>query len=231
MSQAKTLGVNAQYNVAKPDSLPVKIAGYQRRRMFERFVAATGVTETDTIVDVGATSDQSYEHSNYLEAWHPHKHRVTAVGVDDAAFLESVYPGMTFVQADGRDLPFEDGLFDWAHSSAVLEHVGSAEKQAKFIGELWRVSRKGIFATTPNRWFPVEFHTTLPLVHWLPTGVHRPIFRALGRQFFADEDNLNLMTRGTLAKAARAAGIRDFRVESVSLGGWPTNLLLVAKKA
>ena len=231
MSQAKTLGVNAQYNVARPDSLPVKIAGYQRRRMFERFVAATGVTETDTIVDVGATSDQSYEHSNYLEAWHPHKHRVTAVGVDDAAFLESVYPGMTFVQADGRDLPFEDAQFDWAHSSAVLEHVGSAGNQARFISELWRVSRKGIFATTPNRWFPVEFHTTLPLVHWLPTGVHRPIFRALGREFFADENNLNLMTPRTLAKAARAAGIMDFRVESVSLGGWPTNLLLVAKKA
>lgn len=230
MSQAKTLGVNAQYNVAKPDSLPVKIAGYQRRRMFERFVAATGVGETDTIVDVGATSDQSYEHSNYLEAWHPHKHRVTAVGVDDASFLETVYPGMTFVKADGRDLPFEDGQFDWAHSSAVLEHVGSAEKQARFIAELWRVSRKGIFATTPNRWFPVEFHTTLPLVHWLPPGVHRPIFRALGREFFADEDNLNLMTPGTLAKAARAAGIGDFKVESVSLGGWPTNLLLVARK-
>ena len=109
--------------------------------------------------------------------------------------------------------------------------MGSAEKQARFIAELWRVSRKGVFATTPNRWFPVEFHTTLPLVHWLPTGVHRPIFRALGREFFADEDNLNLMTPGTLARAARAAGIKDFRVESVSLGGWPTNLLLVAKKA
>jgi ubiquinone/menaquinone biosynthesis C-methylase UbiE len=155
---------------------------------------------------------------------------VTAVGVDDASFLETAYPGMRFVKADGRDLPFEDGEFDWAHSSAVLEHVGSAEKQARFIAELWRVSRRGIFATTPNRWFPVEFHTTLPLVHWLPTGVHRPIFRALGRAFFADEDNLNLMTPGTLAKAARAAGIKDFRVESVSLGGWPTNLLLVAKK-
>jgi hypothetical protein len=22
--------------------------------------------------------------------------------------------------------------------------------------------------TTPNRWFPLEVHTLLPLVHWLP---------------------------------------------------------------
>jgi len=230
MSEAKALGVNAQYCVAAPDSLPVRIAGYQRRKMFERFGGAMGPTEADSIVDVGATSDRSYDHSNYLEAWHPHKHRVTAVGVDDAGFLESVYPGMRFVKADGRDLPFRDGEFDYAHSSAVLEHVGSAEQQVRFLRELWRVARKGIFVTTPNRWFPVEFHTTLPLVHWLPAGLHRPIFRALGRGFFADEANLNLLSPGTLAKAARAAGIPKFRIESVSLGGWPTNLLLVAKK-
>ncbi len=70
----------------------------------------------------------------------------------------------------------------------------------------------------------------MPLVHWLPAGVHRPIFRALGRDFFADEANLNLLSPGTLARAAKAAGIATFRIESVSLGGWPTNLLLVAKK-
>ena len=30
------------------------------------------------------------------------------------------------------------------------------------------------FITTPNRWFPVELHTCLPLVHWLPDAVsHR----------------------------------------------------------
>lgn len=230
MSETKAVEVNAQYNVAKPDSLPVRVAGYQRRKMFARFMEAMGPGETDTIVDVGATSDRSYDHSNYLEAWHPHKDRVTAVGVDDASFLESLYPGMTFVKADGRDLPFEDGAFDYAHSSAVLEHVGTSAQQAQFLRELWRVSKKGIFVTTPNRWFPIEFHTTLPLVHWLPTGLHRPIFKALGRGFFADEQNLHLLSPGTLAQAAREAGIERFRIGSVSLAGWPTNLLLVAKK-
>ena len=230
MSDVHAIGVNAQYNVARPDSLPVRVAGYQRRKMFERFVQAMSPGEADSIVDVGATSDQSYDHSNYLEAWHPHKHRVTAVGIDEASFLETVYPGMKFVQADGRDLPFEDASFDYAHSSAVLEHVGSAKMQAKFLSELWRVARKGIFVTTPNRWFPVEFHTTLPLVHWLPTSVHRPIFKALGRDFFAKEENLNLLTPATLGRAAKAAGIPGFRIDSVSLAGWPTNLLLMAKK-
>jgi hypothetical protein len=226
-----TVAVNAQYNVARPDSLPIKVAGHQRRKMFERFVKATGVGPDDTIVDVGATSDQSYDHSNYLEAWHPHKRNITAVGIDDAGFLERLYPGVTFRMADGRALPFEDASFDYAHSSAVLEHVGTAAQQAQFLRELWRVSRKGIFVTTPNRWFPIEFHTVLPLLHWLPPKMFRRTLTAMGKSFFADEQNLNLLSPGTLARAAREAGIPGFRVEWVSLAGWPTNLLLVARKA
>jgi hypothetical protein len=222
--------VNAQYNVARPDSLPIRIAGHQRRRMFERFVAASGIGPDDTVVDVGATSDRSYDHSNYLEAWHPHKDKVTAVGVDDAAFLETVYPGMKFVRADGRDLPFEDGAFDWAHSSAVLEHVGSAQLQSKFLKELWRVARKGIFVTTPNKGFPIEFHTVLPLIHWLPAQLHRKILRGIGQSFFAEESNLNLLSRKDLCAATRGAGIDRFQIDSVSLAAWPTNLLLIAKK-
>lgn len=42
------------------------------------------------------------------------------------------------------------------------------------------VARRGIFLTTPNRSFPVEFHTQLPLVHWLLKPTHRAIFRLLG---------------------------------------------------
>ena len=62
---------NSQYNVAQPDSLAVKVAGRQRRRMYERFLTQTGVTPNETILDVGVTSDQTYSSSNYLEAWYP----------------------------------------------------------------------------------------------------------------------------------------------------------------
>ncbi|MGH9518951.1 MAG: class I SAM-dependent methyltransferase, partial [Terriglobales bacterium] len=157
------MALNAQYNIAAPNSLAARIAAHQRRRMYERFVAELGITLNDTIIDVGATSDRTYDHSNYLEAWYPHKNRITAVGIDDASFLEQVYPGITFQRADGRALPFDGCTFDYAHSSAVIEHVGSRADQVKLLAELWRVCRKGVFVTTPNRWFPVEFHTVLPL--------------------------------------------------------------------
>ena len=222
--------VNAQYNVAAPESLPVRIAAYQRRRMFDRFLQACGLPDPEaTILDVGVTSDRTYEASNYLEAWYPHKHRVTACGVDDASFLAEIYEGMRFIKADALDLPFAERSYDVVHASAVIEHVGSAANQAKMIAEAARVCRRAFFITTPNRWFPVEFHTVLPLVHWLPPRVFRDIMRRTGRGFFAAEENLNLMTRTDLLRACSAAGLRDFdvRVETASLGFWPSNLLLI----
>jgi SAM-dependent methyltransferase len=223
--------VNAQYNVAAPNSLASKLAGYQRRRMFARFLAASRIETNDTIVDVGATSDRSYDHSNYLEAWYPHKQRITAVGIDDAAFLEQIYPGLTYRRADGRALPFPDESFDFAHSSAVIEHVGSRDNQAKLLKELWRVCRKGIFVTTPNRWFPVEFHSLMPLVHWLPAPLFRSILRGVGHTVLAEEENLNLMSRRDMLQAAMDAGITGAQVRGARLGGWTSNLLLMARKS
>lgn len=223
--------VNAQYNLAAPDSIPIRIAAYQRRRMFDVFLSATGIQPDDTVLDIGVTSDQSYGHSNYLEHWYPHKNRITASGVDDARFLEEMYPGMRFVLADGRNLPFADKAFDYVHSSAVLEHVGSRVKQSAFVREALRVARKGIFITTPNRWFPVETHTVMPIVHWLPAAAFRKLCMLRGQSFFASEDNLNLLSASQLKRLAAEAGLENYKVTSVSLAGWPSNLLLSAKQA
>jgi hypothetical protein len=197
--------------------------------MYKRFVEAVGVTGEDSILDIGVTSDRSYEFSNYLEAWHPYKSRITAAGIDDASFLEREYPGVKFVFANGLRLPFRDHSFDIVHSSAVLEHVGAMENQAAYVRECTRVARRAVFLTTPNRWFPMEFHTLLPLVHWLPRRQFRALLRRLGLPFFADEANLNLMTRRELRQIADAADDFTFDVSAVALAGWPSNLLLVGR--
>lgn len=225
------MGMNvAQYNEARPDGPTVRVATYQRKKMYQAFLQSCAVAPADTILDVGATSDQSYASSNYLEAWYPHKNKVTAAGIDDASFLETLYAGMTFVQANGLDLPFDDGAFDVVHSSAVLEHVGGFENQMRFISELARVAKKAAFLTTPNRWFPVEFHTILPLVHWLPKRHFRKILTSLGKDFFAKEENLNLMTPADVARACANLGLKGAAVKSMPLCGWPANILLTIKK-
>jgi hypothetical protein len=220
---------NAQYNVAKPGSLPQRITGRMRRRLYARFLSSVEPRQQETILDVGVTSDRVHEFSNYLEAWYPHKSKITAVGIDDAKFIEELYPGVVFLQADGRQLPFDDDTFDVVHSSAVLEHVGSRENQMRFIKELTRVARRAVFITTPNRWFLVEVHTVLPLVHWLPPPWFRAILRQLGHELLSHEENLNLLTSGDLRAICREIGVRH-RVSSARLCGMASNLLLTIYK-
>jgi hypothetical protein len=224
------MAVNAQYNLAAPESIPVRLAGYQRRRMYDIFLSATGIEPEDTVLDLGVTSDLTYSHSNYLELWYPHKHCITASGVDDAAFLEQMHPGLKFVLADGRKLPFADLEFDYVHSSAVLEHVGNRTMQAAFLREAWRVARKGLFITTPNRWFPIEFHTLMPFAHWLPATAFRKLCRMRRLDFFALEENLNLLSAADFRRLARQEELDNFSVTSVKLAGWPSNLLLSARR-
>ena len=221
---------NRQFNVAAPNSLPVRIATWQRRRIYARFLDELGIGDDDSILDLGVTSDRSYSSSNYLEAWYPRKDRITAAGLDDASFLEKQYLGVKFVYANGLSLPFADRSFDIVHSSAVLEHVGAASNQAAYVRECMRVARKAIFLTTPNRWFPIEFHTLLPLAHWLPKRSFRWLLQRIGLGFFAEETHLNLLSRRELRGLASEDDGVAFSVTSVALFGWPSNLLLVGRR-
>lgn len=198
--------------------------------MYERFLLRTAIRPTDTLLDVGATSDQNYATSNYVEAWYPYKDRITAVGVDDASFLERAYPGLTYCRADGRRLPFAASSFDVVHSSAVLEHVGSFANQKDFIAELTRVAKRVVFLTTPNRWFPVEFHSVLPLLHWLPKRWYRRVLSGTPYRFFALEENLNLLDRRELLRLCSGLRGCSVRIESQRLVGIPSNLLVTIEK-
>jgi ubiquinone/menaquinone biosynthesis C-methylase UbiE len=133
---------------------------------------------------------------------------------------------MRFVVADGCDLPFEDDSFDYVHSSAVLEHVGSRERQARMLAESARVARKGVWHTTPNRWYPVELHTQLPFLHWLPPVRFRAFLRVLGHAELAREENLNLMTTRDLETACTPINGWHFAIRGHRLLGLSSNLLL-----
>ena len=84
---------------------------------------------------------------------------------------------------------------DVVFSNAVLEHVGGEDRQRAFVSEALRVGRR-VFLTTPNRWFPVEVHTRLPLVHWLPDALSFRVYRALGKGFATEN---HLLSRRELA--------------------------------
>lgn len=153
-----------------------------RRRKFRLFMELLRPTEETTIVDVGV-ADAPFGAGqggaatyNFLEAMYPWRARITAVSIDELPRFREAFPEIRTVHADGRDLPFADGEFDVAFSNAVVEHLGDRAAQEAFVRELCRVARR-VFVTTPNRLFPIDPHTLLPLVHWLPQRARERLLR------------------------------------------------------
>lgn len=104
-------------------------------------------------------------------------------------------PGLSFLEADLRDIPRPDRYFDYGICNAVVEHAGTRDQQRALVSEVCRVCRCVLF-TTPNKSFPLELHTWLPLLHWLPDTAYRATLRRLGLAYFAEIENLNLLNAG-----------------------------------
>jgi hypothetical protein len=150
----------------------------------------------ESILDVGII-DSEWRSGNPLEARYPYPFRITAVSLADAPSFRSAHPEVSVVVADGRNLPFGDDAFDIGFSNAVVEHVGSRQDQRRFVAELVRTCRRVMIAT-PDASFPIDPHTLLPFVHWLPRGVRHPLLRATGNGGWAREEILNPLTAGQL---------------------------------
>jgi hypothetical protein len=219
------------YFVYNNQGFAVRLANRQRLRLFADFMDFAQPGGRDKVLDLGVTADDSRDMNNYFELLYPHTARITAAGLEAKSPLPKRFKGLRYVRIRPGRLPFRDGAFDYVHSSAVIEHVGSRAQQQAFLKEAWRVCRKGLFLTTPNRWAPVEFHTVTPLLHWLPAPAFRAYLRWRGMHLYADEANLNLLDAGDLSALAAGAGLENARIHGVRLFGWPSNLCLSARKA
>ena len=160
-----------------------RVSMRSRERKLRLFMDLFAPVPATTVLDVGVT-DAPFgggSSDNFFEALYPWPARITAVGPTELDRFAAAFPAVRAVRSDGRDLPFADGEFDLGFSNAVVEHVaGGREGQRRFVEELCRVAGR-VFVTTPNRFFPVDPHTLLPFVHWLPPGPRRDgLLRARG---------------------------------------------------
>ncbi|HUG65862.1 MAG TPA: class I SAM-dependent methyltransferase [Gaiellaceae bacterium] len=184
-----------------------------RERKLKVFMEELRPTSETSVLDVGADELGFGERAgcgtmNFFEEQYPWPERITALGLHDGAGFRMRYPHVEYVQGDACALPFDDGAFDVVFSNAVIEHVGGRDRQRALVSEALRVGRR-VFITTPNRRFPVEVHTRLPVVHWLPAALSHPVYRALGKELATD---IHLLTRRTFA------GLFPGHVRIVNLG-------------
>ena len=142
--------------------LAERVAGRARRQRRELFRRLMAPRPGERVLDVGSGETG-------LAGLEP---ELDVTGTDRVD--RPTYPG-PFVRADGRGLPFADGEFDVAYSNSVIEHVVEPADRRALAAELARVGGR-YFVQTPNRWFPVEPHALLPLVHWLPRSIGRRLW-------------------------------------------------------
>ena len=83
---------------------------------------------------------------------------------------------------------------------------------------------------TPNRFHPLEFHTKIPIIHWLPKKFYRKILKFLGLKFFADEKNLNLLSEFDLRFNHEKNNQINYEIKYINFFFIKSNLILIGEK-
>ena len=118
---------------------------------------------------------------------------------------------------------------DLVISNATIEHVGSALNQKKMIENIIKLTKKIFIITTPNRFYPIELHTKIPLIHWFPKSTYRKILKFLGLSFYANEENLNLLSADELKKMLNNQKI-TYEIKFLKLVFLKSNIIIIGKK-
>ena len=201
-----------------------------RKRFFIKLKNLTNYNVNNTILDIGTTPSTDVEQNIFLENTRDN-FNITCLSNQDCSLLKKKYPNVKdFIIGDGKKTMFLDNSFDIVHSNATIEHIGSYINQSYFVKECLRISKKFVFIQTPNRYYPIDFHTAIPLIHWLPKKIHRKILKLIGLSFYSSEQNLNLMTNKDLIKICNELKVKKFRLIKQKLFFFTSNLILFIEK-
>ncbi len=214
------------------EKIAYAISAKSRAKKFAQFLELVAPQKHESIIDVGVNTTEYSATDNYLEKFYPHPEKITAVGMGndaDIADFRVRYPLVTTVSGDGRALSFSDDTFDIAYSNAVIEHVGTCDDQHHFLAELYRISRRG-YLTTPNRHFPIELHTRVPLLHLLLRKKNfDAVLTKIGKPWAAG-DYMTLLSESDLRSLLTKVGISHYTLIKNRFWGFPMTFTIVWHK-
>lgn len=203
-----------------------RVMAVSRQKKLDHFY--TLCREGQTVLDVGVSAEHARAlpgRNYFLKNYRFADDTYTGLGVQDLSGMQALFPGKRFVQYGGGTFPFADKAFDWTFSNAVVEHVGYEEDQLAFINELMRVS-DNVFFTTPAKYFPVEAHTNVLLLHW-----NNPVFYSYcrTRHPWANQRSLFLLSLPRLERLMEASEATDYQIYKHRQLGWPMTYTVVCR--
>lgn len=202
------------------DSLVKQISSYLRSKRFQFFEETMKLGPDDKILDVGAGVGSVFQVSfkwpenvvaidKELDGW---------LGcLPGISRLKKKHPAIKVVCTDACRLPFKDRSFDIVFCNALIEHVGDHRKQELCAKEIIRVTKGRFFVATPNKWFPIDQHYKVPLVHLFSRSFWKLLVKKIQQPW---DDNLHLLTKGDLKKLfpdATTTGLHKFLVIPTTL--------------
>tara|TARA_B100001971_G_C18230310_1_gene563461 strand:- start:525 stop:1193 length:669 start_codon:yes stop_codon:yes gene_type:complete len=180
-------------------------------------------------IDVGTSSYEENESSNYIIKNLSHIPNIISISnqeIKNPLFKEKILKSITQNFSNDEFFKLKS---DIVISNATIEHVGSFENQIKMVNNIINLSKKKFIIITPNRYHPIDFHTKIPFLHWLPKVIHRKILSLVGLNFYSREENLNLLSKADLIKIMNDLNFKNYKIFNIKLLGFVSNFILIGK--
>ncbi len=137
----------------------------------------------------------------------------TWTGIDPTiAAVRRSPAGLELLPGSADQLPFADGSFDVALFANVYEHVLPERREAS-LADIRRVLRGGghVIGQIPNPYFPIESHSRLPFMGWLPIRAQKVYWRLSPVPW---EHDFFVVTMRELSATARKHGLETVYVRN-----------------
>ena len=180
-------------------------------------------------LDIGTTSDDKNASSNIVIKNIKNIDEFKCISdqiVNSDFFNKKIKKSITEEFSENELINFSSDL---VVSNATIEHVGNTLNQKKMLENVIKLTKKIFVITTPNKFYPIELHTKIPLIHWLPKSIYRKILKFLGLCFYANEENLNLLSVNELKKMLDNYKI-IYEIKFIKLFFFKSNIIIIGKK-
>jgi len=186
------------------------------------------ISSNDSFLDVGTTPLLLKEENIIFRVFNKFK-SFTSVSNQNCNILKKKYPKLKLVHSSIFDYNIKSKIYDIVYSSATIEHVGNLSSQKKFVKILYKLSKKFLIITTPNKYFPLDFHSKVLFLHYFPK-LFRFFLEFCGEKFLSKEKNLNLLSKCDLINICRDLNIRNYKIYTNFLFFIPANYIIIVKK-
>ena len=181
------------------------------------------------ILDIGTTSDTENKSSNFIirnlknvKNFYSISDQLITLPFFKKKLQKSIIENFS-------EYEIENFKSDLVVSNATIEHVGNYNNQKTMVSNMIKLSKKMVIISTPYRYHPLEFHTKIPFIHWLPKKIHRMILKKFNLVFYSKEENLNLLSRSDLSSFIKNENIRS-EFKYIKFLFLRSNLIFILKK-